>query len=60
MTEIQKLRALLRTVKRHAPTDEPPAPEDILMMIRSRQHCSIADDDEIDVTTFLQNLSKKK
>jgi len=37
MNEIQKLRDLLRTVKRHAPTDEPPAPEDILAMIRSRQ-----------------------
>jgi len=35
--EIQKLRDLLKLVKRTAPSDEPPAPEDILAMIRSRQ-----------------------
>jgi hypothetical protein len=35
--ENKKLRDLLKLVKRTAPTDEPPAPEDILAMIRSRQ-----------------------
>jgi len=58
MNENKKLKNLLRSVvKRNAPQIKPPAPEDILAMLKSRQQDV---GDEIDVTTFLQNLSKKK
>ena len=57
MNENKKLKNLLRSVKPSSSKEDLPNPEDILMMIRSRQQVEIDSDD---VTTFLQNLSKKK
>jgi len=57
MNENKKLKNLLRSVKTASSKEDLPNPEDILAQIRSRQQDEIDSDD---VTTFLQNLSKKK
>jgi len=57
MNENKKLKNLLRSVKTDSSRKNLTNPEDILAMIKSRQQDEIDSDD---VTTFLQNLSKKK
>tara|TARA_R110002126_G_scaffold129757_1_gene272785 strand:+ start:127 stop:300 length:174 start_codon:yes stop_codon:yes gene_type:complete len=57
MNENKKLKNLLRSVKTDSSRKNLTNPEDILAQIRSRQQDEIDSDD---VTTFLQNLSKKK